>query len=212
MPSRPVCFAIKRDSLLHASGCRALAHRRRRGQLRPSCGIDQFIKTIGEIGERIAERRQFPIEHRGDLAARRHARSYCRCGNRRERSRRAPASARFVGSHSISRSIGRDVLRLARRGIALTSGRSGGRNNCRACRNRRARSPRDRTGAAAPAFDLGFVDGAALAWRDARQRAVPKHAALDHRHDVERRADDAVVRAQRVRARHRKAGAPGAPG
>src|SRR5207253_2714348 len=50
-------------------------------------------------------------------------------------------------------------------------------------------------------------DREALRLRHSRQTLVPENAALDIVHDVERRADDRVVLAERMRPRHRKAGA-----
>src|SRR6516164_9652011 len=42
-------------------------------------------------------------------------------------------------------------------------------------------------------------------WRLTGQRGIPEHPALFHRHDVEGRADDGVVGAERIRMRDRKA-------
>src|SRR5262249_41350864 len=49
-------------------------------------------------------------------------------------------------------------------------------------------------------------DCAALGFRHPRKRLVPQHAAVDEIHDVERRADDRLVLAQDVRPRHREPG------
>jgi hypothetical protein len=53
--------------------------------------------------------------------------------------------------------------------------------------------------------DLRLVDGAAFGRRASRQCRVPEDPALDHRHDVERGADHAVVHAEGVRAGDGKA-------
>ena len=53
--------------------------------------------------------------------------------------------------------------------------------------------------------DLRLVDGAAFGRRASRQCRVPEDPALDHRHDVERGADHAVVDAECVRAGDGKA-------
>ncbi len=53
---------------------------------------------------------------------------------------------------------------------------------------------------------FAFVDRAALRRRHIRQPAVPQHAAFDHVHDVEHRAQHAVVGAERIGARDGKAG------
>ena len=54
-------------------------------------------------------------------------------------------------------------------------------------------------------LDLAGEDLAAIFRRLARQRRIPEHPALFHRHDVEGRADHAVVGAQRIGFRDRKA-------
>src|SRR6185312_10609058 len=54
-------------------------------------------------------------------------------------------------------------------------------------------------------LDLAREDFPTRLRRLARQRGIPEHAALFHRHDVEGGADHAVVGAERIGARHRKA-------
>ena len=132
---------------------RRLVHARNveRGEI----GVDQtghgpLHQQIGEVGHRIAERRQFPVEHRlhprlggmenhvveavvavndGNALLFRHA---------------CAAATRLV-------SRPQECARSPTRDIAWSSGRPGARNNCRACRNRRARSPADRRCAVSPA-------------------------------------------------------------
>ena len=54
-------------------------------------------------------------------------------------------------------------------------------------------------------LDLAGEDFPPRIGRLGRQRRIPEHAALLHRHDVEGRADDVVVGAERIGARDRKA-------
>ena len=54
-------------------------------------------------------------------------------------------------------------------------------------------------------LDLAGEDLSTIFRRLARQRRIPEHPAVFHRHDVEGRTDDAVVLAQRIGLRDRKA-------
>src|SRR5258706_3568701 len=54
-------------------------------------------------------------------------------------------------------------------------------------------------------LDLAGEDLAAHLWRLSRQRGIPKHPALFHRHDVEGGPNDPVIGAKRIGPRDRKA-------
>ena len=55
-------------------------------------------------------------------------------------------------------------------------------------------------------LQLALINRAALFGRGVRQEAVPKNAAVDHLHDVEHGAEDAIVGTQRIGPRHRETG------
>ena len=58
-----------------------------------------------EVGERIAERGELPVEHGEHLRRDRRRGSYCRADSRHARAAPAPAGGRCAGSQAISRSI-----------------------------------------------------------------------------------------------------------
>ena len=149
-------------------------------------------QMIGEIRQRIAERRELPIEHGGDLrrvgreddvvepvVAVHHARRLAR-----RQMRRQPGDQPL---HVLDR------LRSRRRGIASTSARPGARHNSRRGRNRTSRSRRIERMQPRDGRVHGVVDGRALGRIGRRHLRLPEHAALDIGHDEERRADDALV-------------------
>ena len=105
-------------------------------------------QMIAEIGERIAERRQFPVEHRHDLRLVRRDDEIVEPVVAMHQPRR-PARRNMRRQPFDQPLHGVDRFGLARRDTASTSGRPGARRSSRPCRNRRGRSPPDRTNAAA---------------------------------------------------------------
>ena len=92
--------------------------------------------VIGEVGERMAERRELPVEHREDA----------RLGRMEDHvvdaivavHDRGLVARRHVRRQPLDQVVHRvDGLGLARRGTGASSGRSGARGSCRACRSRR---------------------------------------------------------------------------
>ena len=161
---------------------------------------------IGEVGEGMAERRQFPIEHGEQARAPLRRRSYCRCASRHGPAR--PARRRRACSRRARRSVGpcRGAASSRWRDIARPSAAIAGRNNCPACR--KSARPAAATSTRVQRRERlvhRIVDRAALGMRQAGQRRVPEDAALDIGHEIEHRADDALVLAQRERARAGKA-------
>ena len=138
----------------------------------------------------MAERRQFPVEHR-------------------EQTRLIGVEDHVVDApvavHQRDAAVvGGDMARRARRSdgpcrrpspfrwpcTARSSAAAGGRNSCRACRSPKGRRRRRRSRAAARApRSSRHRSGGALLARQIRQRRIPEDAAVDMRHEIKRRAD-----------------------
>ncbi len=139
MPSRPVRGAVHRDVL----GLRRDAERRQveAGDAAKARRRDvPAHQVVREVGERMADRRQLPVEDREDARLGRMEDQVVEAvvavdDRRRAVVRRecAPAAIRSAGPS-------RRCARSPRPCTACSSGRSAARSSCRACRSRRARS------------------------------------------------------------------------
>ena len=149
-------------------------------------------QVVGEVGERIADGGQLPVEHRQHAAARSRAGSCCRAG-----SRRAPAAAaRPAGCAPAairSAAPSRRSSASPRRGTASTSGRPGARRSSRRGRSRRGRWPAGSNECSRASVVHRVIDRRALGRVGARHLRIPEHPARDEAHHVERRAGDALV-------------------
>ena len=108
-------------------------------------------QVVGEIGERIAQRRQLPVEHGSDRRRRRRdddvVEAVVAMHEPHRRGRRQMRAAARRSAAPCRRSA-----RSARRGTAGSSARPGARRNSRRGRNRQAQAQPDRRRAAAPAW------------------------------------------------------------
>ena len=105
-------------------------------------------QMIGEVGERIAQRRQFPVEHGNDLRRlRRHDQIVEPVVAMHHARRRRPAARGRAATRSAV--PWRRSFPFPRRGTASTSARPGARRNSRRGRNRPSRFAPARTCAAA---------------------------------------------------------------
>ena len=166
--------------------------------------------VVAEVGERMAERRELPVEHRDDARLGRvkhqvvepvvavhdaHLRLVARA---RRNVRRQPFDEPV---HRLDRLGDRGEVLLGPAAdlalevvarLAVVGQADAGRL--------------DRVQRGDDAVHL-VVDRGAAGVVERRQRLVPEHAAVDELHDVEGAADDALVFAQQVHARHRHVGA-----
>ena len=158
--------------------------------------------VIREVGQRMPERRQLPVEHGDSPSARRARRSGCRADSRRGRSWSRRRAGYVRGSQSISRFIS-GIGSVSEARYCLLQRRSGARGSCRC-----GRSPPSPTAWWSTRWSARdhpvhlVVDRCRARRRDAGQRLLPEHPALDEGHDVEGPADD------RLRPRTGNASAP----
>ena len=205
MPAPAGALAVRGDVL----GLRRDAERR---EVEPGDAAELLRRdvpahaVVGEVGERMAERRELPVEYREDprLGRMEHqvVEAIVAVDDHRLVAGRDRARQPFDQAVHLRDRVGRRRPVLLRPAIDLALEV--------VSRLAEALQPDRLVVDAVQRRDHAVhlvVDGGALARRHPRQRLLPEHAARDELHDVEREPDQPLVLAETVRARHGHAGA-----